>query len=177
MMKAFHPIACGFAAMLTLMTPTILPVCAQTSKLSNADQHFLIDAIQGDLSEIKMGELARQKGQTEAAQQFGQMLQRDHSQHLDKAKAMAQQSGMPAPSEPNAKQKAMYDRLSKLNGAQFDEQFARAMMKDHKEDINAYRNEAKSKGPLASFAQQTIPTLQKHLQTAEDLTRQRGSRQ
>jgi putative membrane protein len=175
-MKASVPIVFGFAALLVLTTPIPQSAIAQTSKLSSADQHFLTEAIQGDLAEVKMGELAQQKGRSEAAKQFGQMLQQDHSQHLDKAKTMAQQSGLAVPSEPNAKQKAMYDRLSRLSGAQFDEQFARAMVKDHKEDIGEYQKEAKSKGPLANFAQQTLPTLQKHLQTAEKLTGRKSSR-
>lgn len=149
---------------------------AQANKLSAADQRFMTDAIQGDLSEIKMGELAQQKGQSDAAKQFGQMLQQDHSQHLDKAKALAQQSGLVPPSEPDAKQKAMYDRLSKLSDTQFDRQFARAMVSDHKEDIAKYKKEARTKGPVADFAQQTIPILEKHLRTAENLTRQRSSR-
>ncbi len=136
----------------------------------------MTEAIRGDLSEIKMGELAQQKGQSDATKQFGRMLRQDHGQHLDKAKGLAQQSGVVPPSEPDAKQKAMYDKLSKLNGAQFDRQFASAMVCDHKEDISNYRKEAHTKGPLADFAQQTIPTLEKHLRTAESLTRQRNSR-
>jgi len=49
------------------------------------------------------------------------------------------------------------------------------MVTDHKEDIGKYQKEAKSKGPLADFAQQTLPTLQKHLQSAESLTGQQRS--
>jgi putative membrane protein len=190
-MKTRLRIVCGLAALTALVGLTAAAIAqtsngtgaqtgsapsAQTGKLSAADQRFMTDAIQGDLSEIKMGELAQQKGKSEAAKQFGQMLQQDHSQHLDKAKALAQQSGMVAPSEPDAKQKSMYDRLSKLDGAKFDREFARAMVSDHKEDIAKYKKEAGTKGPLADFAQQTLPTLEKHLKTAEDLTHQRSSR-
>jgi putative membrane protein len=50
------------------------------------------------------------------------------------------------------------------------------MIMDHKEDIGKYEKEAKSKGPLAQFAQQTIPILQKHLQTAERLAEQKSSK-
>jgi len=63
----------------------------------------------------------------------------------------------------------MYDHLSKMNGAQFDKAFAQGMVKDHKEDIAKYQKEAKGKGALAGFAQQTLPVLQKHLQTAQSL--------
>ena len=140
-----------------------------------ADQAFLDDAVQGDLSEINMGKLAQKNGQNQDVKNFGQMLEQDHSQHLQKAKQQAQQIGATPPSEPNAKQKKMYDHLSSLSGRQFDRQFAEDMANDHKQDIGKYQKEAKSNGPLADFAQQTIPTLQKHLQTAESLTGQQHS--
>ena len=75
--------------------------------------------------------------------------------------------GVTPPTAPNAKQKTAYERMSKLSGARFDKQFAQAAVKDHKQDIAMYEREAKSKGPLASFAQETLPTLRKHLQTAQ----------
>jgi len=142
---------------------------AAAQKPSKADQAFLKDAIEGDLAEVKVGELAQQKGQSQDVKNFGQMLQQDHGQHLTQAQQQAQQMGVTPPTEPNAKQKAMYDRLSKLSGTQFDKAFAKDMVKDHKEDIAKYQKEAKGKGPLAQFAQQTLPVLQKHLQTAQGL--------
>ena len=47
------------------------------------------------------------------------------------------------------------------------------MVKDHREDIAKYKKEARSKGPFAEFAQQTVPTLEKHVQHAQALG-QRG---
>ena len=38
------------------------------------------------------------------------------------------------------------------------------------EDVAKFEKEAKSKGPVAGFAQETVPVLQKHLQTAQSLT-------
>jgi len=138
-------------------------------KASKADQSFLKEAIEGDMAEVKMGELAQQKGQSQDVKQFGQMLQDDHGKHLQQAQQQAQQMGVTPPTQPNAKQKAMYDHMSKLSGAQFDKAFAQGMVKDHKQDIAKYQKEAKSKGPLAQFAQQTLPVLQKHLQTAQSI--------
>jgi putative membrane protein len=142
---------------------------AGAQKASKADQAFLKDAIEGDLAEVQMGQLAQQKGQSQDVKQFGQMLQQDHGQHLQQAQQMAQQMGVTPPTQPNAKQKAMHDHMSKMSGAQFDKAFAKDMVADHKKDIAKYQKEAKSKGPLAEFAQQTIPVLQKHLQTAQSL--------
>jgi putative membrane protein len=169
-MKKYMIFACSLAAIVLGATNGY----AQT-KASAADQTFLKEAIQGDLAEVRMGKLAQEKGQNEAAKQFGQMLEQDHGQHLQKAKDSAQQLGVTPPTEPNSKQNKMYDQLSKMSGAQFDKEFAQHMIKDHKEDIRKYQKEAKSKGPLAELAQQTIPTLQKHLQTAETLAGQKSS--
>jgi putative membrane protein len=165
-------IACSFAVIVFTATNGN----AQTGKASAADQAFLNGAIQGDLAEVNMGKLAQEKGQSEAAKQFGQMLVQDHGQHLQKAKDSAQEMGVSPPTEPNAKQKKTYDQLSKMSDAQFDKEFAQHMVMDHKEDIGKYEKEAKSKGPLAQFAQQTIPTLQKHLQAAERLAEKSSKR-
>jgi putative membrane protein len=71
---------------------------------------------------------------------------------------------------PNAKQKKEYGKMSKLSGAAFDKAFAQHMVADHKKDIAAFQKETKSKNPqVAGFASETLPTLQKHLQTAQSL--------
>ncbi len=170
-MNSYRTIVLGFAAALTLagVNAVAQTMNAPPGTLAKADQNFLNDSIQGDLAEIDVGKLAQQKGNTQDVKQFGQMLEQDHSQHLQKAKQTAQQMGLTAPSEPNAKQKKTYDRLSKLSGTQFDQQFAQDAISDHKQDISKFEKEAKSTGPLADFAQQTLPTLQKHLQTAQSL--------
>jgi putative membrane protein len=166
----------AIAAMLCLT-----PASAQTEravqtgkdqKMTQMEQHFLAEAIQGDLAEVNMGKLAQEKGQADDVKQFGQMLQQDHGDHLKKAEQMAQQLGVTPPNSPNAKQQAMHEKLEKLSGSTFDKEFKQAMVKDHQEDIAKYRREAKSKGPLAQFAQETIPTLEKHLKHAQGLGRQ-----
>ena len=138
------------------------------------DQHFLSEAIQGDLSEIKMGKLAQEKGQSDQVKEFGKTLEQDHSEHLQKAQQMAQQDGLNAPSEPNAKQKAMYERMSSLSEKAFDAAFAHDMVRDHEKDIRDYEKEANSGSGLADFAKQTIPVLKKHLDTAQSLSPSRG---
>lgn len=177
-MRFYRMTALGLAAGLALASSGAMAQIkdAPSGTMAKADQNFMNDAVQGDLSEIKMGKLAQQKGQSQGVKQFGQMLEQDHSENLQKAKQTAEQLGLTTPSEPNKKQTTMYDHLSQLSGAQFDRQFAQDMVADHKEDIGKFQKEAKSKGPLGDFAQQTIPTLQKHLQTAESLTNQTAQR-
>lgn len=143
---------------------------AAGQKAGKADQHFLIEAMQGDMAEINMGKLAQANGSSDGVKQLGKMLGQDHGQHLQQTQQMAQQMGVTAPSEPPAKAHKMHDKLAALTGAKFDKQFAQAMVKDHKKDITKYKKEAKKGGPLADFATQTVPTLEKHLEMAQSLT-------
>jgi putative membrane protein len=139
------------------------------SKASKADQKFLKQAIQGDLAEVKAGKLAQQKGEADDVKKFGETLEQDHGANLAKAQGLAQQMAVTPPTEPSAKQTRAYNKLNKASGARFDREFKQAMIKGHKETIAMFEKEAKRKGPLAEFAQQTLPTLQKHLQMAQSL--------
>ncbi len=144
-----------------------------TEAASRGDQRFMTEAIQGDLSEVKMGQLAQEKGQGDNVKQFGKTLEQDHSQHLQQAQQIADKNGLKAPTEPNAMQQRTYQKLSSLPASKFDAAFARDMVSDHEKDINKYRKEANSRSDLADFAKQTIPVLQKHLKAAEALTSKR----
>jgi putative membrane protein len=75
-----------------------------------------------------------------------------------------------APEEPSKKQKADYDKLSKLPGDAFDKQFAKHMV------ISEYTADSKKKDPTASYASDTLPTLQKHLEMAQSLVKSLGGR-
>jgi putative membrane protein len=134
-----------------------------------ASQKFLKEAMEGNLAEVQMGQLAQKNGKSDGVRSFGQMLQKDHSDANQKATIVAQQMGMTPPTEPNSKQKAMYDKMSKLSGDNFDREFAKEMVPDHKKDIKEFEKAAKKNDAAGSFAKETLPTLQKHLQAAQSL--------
>src|SRR4051812_527205 len=134
-----------------------------------ASQKFLTEAIEGNYAEVEMGKLAQQNGQSDAAKSFGQMLATDHGRANDKAIQVAKQMNVNAPSGPNAKQKADYDKMAKMKGPAFDKMFAQHMVADHKKDIAAYQKESKKKDAAGTYAADALPTLQKHLETAQSL--------
>ena len=140
------------------------------------DQTFIKDAIEGNLAEVQMGKLAQDKGQSDSVKSFGQMLATHHSDANQKATAAANQIGVTPPTEPNAKQKALYDKMSKLSGPAFDRAFAKEMVLDHKQDIQKYQQAAKKQNdPVGDYANQTLPTLQKHLQQAQSMTNNKST--
>src|SRR5687768_17341629 len=161
----------GWPAMAQTTVPSPAARAATTQKASKLDQQFLSKAIQGDLAEVKIGSLAQEKGQSDEVKQFGKMLEQDHSAHLQKAEQTAEELGINASTELDAKSKATYDKLSTMSAAKFDAEFAKAMVTDHKQALATYKLQSKRKGPLADFATETLPTLQEHLETAESLSR------
>jgi putative membrane protein len=136
-----------------------------------ATEMFLTKAIQGNMAEVKVGQLAEQKGQSEETKKFGQMLQKDHSEANQKAMEVAKQMGVTPPNEPSAQQKSMYDKLSNLSGAAFDREFAKEMVEDHQKVIKGFENEAKKNDAAGQFAKETLPHLKMHLQMAESLSK------
>ena len=160
-----------------------LPIAAALSLLcgaafaqDKASQKFITEAIQGNFAEVSMGQLAQQNGQNQAVKDYGQMLATDHGAANQKAQQAATSMGVTnPPSGPNAKQKADYDKMAKMNGAAFDREFGKHMVKDHRKDIAAYQKASKKSDAAGQYAKETLPTLQKHLQSAQGLTKQKGA--
>jgi putative membrane protein len=160
----------GLAALLCAAPP------AWAQNRDAAGQAFLKKAIEGNLAEVEMGKLAQQKGASDGVRQYGKQLEQDHAAANEKAVALAKEMGMAPPTEPNKKQKADYDRMSKLSGDKFDRAFAKHLVADHKKDIKEFEKEAKKANERPSgFANETLPVLHKHLDMAQQLVRQGGT--
>jgi putative membrane protein len=132
-------------------------------------EKFIKEAIQGNLAEVQVGQLAQEKGSIQGVRDLGAMLAKDHQMANEKATEVAQHMSVMPPDKPGLKQKAVYDKLSHLSGAQFDREFTKAMVKDHQEDIAKYQKESQLTGAAADYAKQTLPKLHEHLKMAEQL--------
>jgi putative membrane protein len=133
-------------------------------------QAFMKKAIEGNLAEVQLGQLAQQKGGSDGVKNLGRQLETDHSSANQKAMSVASSMSMTPPSEPDKKQKATYQRLSKLSGDAFDREFVKLSVADHKKDIAEYQKEAKRQNdPAAGYAGETLPSLQNHLEMAQSL--------
>ena len=123
-------------------------------------QAFLKKAIEGNFAEIEMGKLAQQNGQNENVKKFGQMLSDDHSAANERAIEAAKTMGMSPPDGPNPKQKADYNKMSKMSGAKFDRDFAAHMVADHEKDIAEYKKEAKQADAAGAYAKDQLDVLE-----------------
>jgi putative membrane protein len=152
-------------------TTTPMTTQKQQEKNSVSDTQFAKQAAQGDLAEVKLGQLAEQKGTNSSVKDFGKRMVTDHTNAQDKLQAAASQDNVTLPSSPNAQQQALYERLSKLSGAQFDKAYSQAMVQDHTTDIAKFKHEANDgkNTSIKNFASQTLPTLQEHLRMAKQM--------
>lgn len=139
-----------------------------------ADSHtsqFLTEAMQGDNSEVKLGQLAADQGSAKGVRDYGKMLVDDHGAHKAKLTTLATSMGVAVSDDAMPEANLEYDKLMGLKGADFDKEFVNYMANDHQKDIDKYKAEAGSKDPqpVIDMVNQTLPTLQKHLDTAKSL--------
>jgi putative membrane protein len=117
---------------------------SQSTKNAASDEQFAKKAAQGGMAEVKMGELAEQKGTSEAVKKFGQRMAQDHTKADEELRRAAMKENMSLPTDLDTKDQATYDALAKLSGSSFDRAYARDMVKDHEQDIAEFKREANS---------------------------------
>ena len=163
------PLACLAAGLVGLAA---LPASAA---LSANDRDFAMKAASDGLAEVQASQLAQQRATSPQVKQFAQRMVADHSQANDKLMQIAQQQNLDLPTQPASKDTTKLQKLRGLNGSAFDQAYAQEQVPDHQSDIALFRKEAQSgQDPaLKSFAQQTLPILQQHLQLAEGLNTNR----
>jgi putative membrane protein len=107
--------------------------------------------------------------------QYGAMLVKDHGEHKAKAEQVAKELGVDPPTGSSLGAKTTYAKLKLLSGDSFDKSFAKSMVKDHQDDIKEYKKESSKNDAAGKLAKETLPTLQHHLQAAQQLASQKQS--
>jgi putative membrane protein len=155
----------------TPSTGTMGPDSSLASQQAIADQTFVRKALEGGAMEVQLGQLAQQKSQNEDVKQFGQKMVEDHTQLGEQMKPIAQQLGVKEPKGPSKKDKQLIAKLEGLSGPQFDEAYIQAMVKDHKEDLKEFKDEAQSaqNQNVKQAAQQGAGVISQHLQLIQQI--------
>jgi putative membrane protein len=141
-----------------------------SQNISEKDRNFINEVAQGNMLEVKLGELAQTNTTTDKVKMLGQHMIDDHTKAGNDLKALASKKGVVVPSNLDEKGFRIYSKLVKKQGKDFDKAYTKCMVKDHKEDIDKFKKQA-DKGDdtdLKAWAQNTIPTLENHKQQAED---------
>ena len=153
---------------------------APAASLSRSDRKFVEEAAQGGMAEVELGKLAQQHAASDKVKQFGSKMATDHQKANEQLKKIAASKGINLPTDMSSSERREYDKLSKKTGADFDRQYMKEMVSDHKKDVKDFESAAKKADDpdIKSFASSTLPTLQQHLdmaQSAEAATKNEGS--
>ena|SRR3569833_2956121 len=136
-------------------------------------QQFVDAAAQTDMTEAHLGQLAADQAGSQAVKDYAQMLVTDHTADYNQITAVATKAGLTVPKGLDATHDKMAVSFHKLKGAAFDRKYAHEMVLGHEAAIAAYKKESEegTNADLKAYATQTLPTLEKHLNSAKDLTK------
>ncbi|HZU50457.1 MAG TPA: DUF4142 domain-containing protein [Sphingomicrobium sp.] len=143
---------------------------ASSTAIAAPPAKFLNEAIQGDNSEIHLGQLIASEGKSPDVRSFGNTLVSDHTQAKSQAADVARQLHVPVPDSMMPEARAEYTKLQHLHGPAFDREVKRYMINDHEKDISKFEQQARSGDKrTAALAREQLPTLRKHLKIAQSL--------
>jgi putative membrane protein len=148
-----------------------IPVFGQAAAATGNDQTFVDFAGQTDMTEAHFGQMAQDQAAKQDIKNYGQMLTTDHTNDYNQLTAAATKAGDTVPKGIDAANNKMIAPFEKLKGARFDRRFLHDMVTGHEKAIAKYKTEIE-KGQntdVKAYAQQALPTLEKHLQDAKDL--------
>ena len=156
-------------AMLVLTAPAMAFAADATP-----DASFYKHAAEAGLFEVQAGQIAADKGASQAVKDFGAMMVKDHTAANDKLQAIATAKNITLPTSPSVGQMAGKAKLDVLSGNTFDKSYVKGQIKAHQETIALLKKEKMSgqDAQAKAFAAEVLPTVQGHLKKVMALSSQ-----
>lgn len=147
-----------------------------TNQVTSIDTRFMTKAAQGNIAEVLTSQLALKKSNNAGVREVADMLIKEHSKANDDLKQVAAKNNFRLPSQPNALQKAMYNKLSRLDGAAFDKAYMKDQIKSHLDTITLFQMEMGSgrDAEAVLFAREYLPGIQNHTSMIVDTAQSVG---
>jgi len=167
--------------MLGFIAGTIFFSCEKNNSktpetLSTADSLFITQAAVLNTAEVQAGQLADSTSDTSTIQNFATMLINDHQAAQNDLKSLGTRLNINVADSTNGYNKMRIDSLRSLSGRAFDSAFIMNQITDHTKAISDYQAESTSgnQTSVVNYANQYLPTLQKHLNTADSIATAMG---
>lgn len=160
--------ATGNPATMAPGTPQSAPGMPAPNQPNQNDRLFVYEATIGGAAEVEFGQLAEQKGRSQAVKDFGRQMVTDHGKGNQQLRQLAQSANIPQPGQFDEEHKAMRAQLDKLGGAEFDLAYIRGQIGDHQKTAQLFEWEIGfGQDPqLKGFASQILPVVLRHLDMA-----------
>jgi putative membrane protein len=165
----------ALVAFLALATPALAQSPAgQQPPVSAATKKFVTEAAMTDVLEIEAGQIAMQKAEDAAYQEFAQTTIADHTATSEQIKGMlAKLPGVALPQQLDAPHRAAIDKLGSLSGAAFERMYKSDQLQWYRQAVVLFERYARNgdNAELKTWAANALPTLRKHLDHAGALPR------
>jgi putative membrane protein len=141
--------------------------------VSPSTQDFVTEAGISDMFEIQSSKLAVQRASDQATKGFANQMITDHGKTSSELKSMVEKGTVKAnlPTGLDSSHQSMLDKLKGLNGSDFTKQYHDDQVSGHKDAVDLFKRYAKGgrNEALKSWAGKTLPTLEHHLDMANNL--------
>jgi len=139
------------------------------------DKQFVRAATEGGIADIKISELAIQKG-SPAIKDLAQKMLADHTGINKDLGNVADSMGIMLPKRMSKDQQAEYDKLNGLSGKDFDTEYVTYMAQSHFKDLHNFHREASvaADSALQEEAIKALRTMHDHLGLIRDTAKNEG---
>jgi putative membrane protein len=108
------------------------------------DEAFVRAVLERDTGDLQLGQLAQKKSQSDDVKQLGEKIVAARANFDTQFMPIAASYEVTQPKSPSKKDKQLIAKLEGLSGAQFDEEFLKALAKTHRQDIKDFGIEAQT---------------------------------
>lgn len=151
---------------------------ASTLALAAQGDNFVDEASAKGIAEIETARMALEKSTSEDVRRFAQKMIDEHTQVNQKLAQLARDhDDLEMSDEATLMDKAKAMILQLRDGENFNQAYANNQVVAHEQTIEMYREYAQSgeNAELKQFAEQTLPTLEQHLEDARALAAAHGA--
>jgi putative membrane protein len=131
---------------------------------------FVTEAATSDMFEIQSSKLAASRT-TGEVQTFANQMVTDHTKTTSDLTDLVKGANTPLPTAMTSSQQSMLTKLDGLQGNDFSKQYMDDQVSAHKDAVSLFERYGKGgdSEKLKTWADQTLPTLQHHLDMAQDI--------
>ncbi len=151
----------------------VLSAVAEEKKAieEKGDSAFARKASAGGLAEVNFSELAVRFARDPAVRQFAQHMIAEHMRANQALTQLANRRSIALAATMDDDHQKLYDKLKKLDGAEFDRTYMEAMVKDHEKAVKLFEEESKNgkDDAMKDLAGKLTPKLREHLAKAREV--------
>lgn len=137
------------------------------------DAQFLVDIAEINMKQIRLGQLAQQKGTTPQVKELGKMVEDAHTKSQRELTALARSMSITIPTTPTDDVQDAFKDLNERTGVDFDKAYADKMVSKHNDAISAFEKATTGNydTEIKNWAIASLPALRTNLNHSNEYKR------